>query len=301
MIYHYHSPHLNEFEKVINVIADLSTNANTSVFYMEPSMEEWPTSNDIFVGPCMWRCRCEFLDQFRLIGRGNYSDPTGNIDNNFVSKQPTPPVSNQILNLLYPNLPWTNNTEKCFPDCLPATWRMDIARTILATVENSIFWQLHAKGLPSSRMAVGDCTHMSLDAVLLMNEQLARSMQRRYIKTNFLLHLWTTECYWVARRFRYLCFQILVNGMKIPELSLGYASTLISILSRVSGPKRSLSVSTRTPELTSFDVFSDRRQLPPPRSMLSSRRSIFTVSFASLMYLRCLTNNMTGEVHKIVK
>jgi hypothetical protein len=184
--YHYHSSHLNEFEKVINFIADLSTRTNASVFYMEPSMEEWPTSNGIFVGPCMWRCRCEFLDHLRLIGRGNYSDPTENITNDFLTKQPTPPVSNQILNLLYPSLPWTNNTEKCFPDCLPATWRMDIARTILATVENSVsivpvFWQLHAKGLPSGRMAVGDCTHKSLDAVLLMNEQLARSMQKRNI------------------------------------------------------------------------------------------------------------------------
>ena len=61
-----------------------------------------------------------------------------------------------------------------------------MARTILANVENSVsivpvFWQLHAKGLPSGRKAIGDCTHKSLDAVLLMNEQLARSMQKSNI------------------------------------------------------------------------------------------------------------------------
>jgi hypothetical protein len=183
--YHYDSAHVNEFENVINFIANLSTKTNASVFYMEPSMEEWPTSNGMYVASCLFRCRCEFLDHSRLIGRGNYSDPTENITRDFLrGKQPTPPVSNEILNLLYPNLPWTNNTETCFPDCLPATWRMDMARTILATVENNVsivpvFWQLHAKGSPSGRIPAGDCTHKSLDAVLLMNEQLARSMRRR--------------------------------------------------------------------------------------------------------------------------
>jgi hypothetical protein len=42
-----------------------------------------------------------------------------------------------------------------------------------------LFWQMHAKKrAPSGRMPVGDCTHKSLDTVMIMNKQLIRSMRK---------------------------------------------------------------------------------------------------------------------------
>jgi hypothetical protein len=59
---------------------------------------------------------------------------------------------------------------------------MDLARAIIDETEHNLtmvplFWQLHAKRAPSSRLPVGDCVHKSLDAVMMMNEQLSRSME----------------------------------------------------------------------------------------------------------------------------
>ena len=54
-------------------------------------------------------------------------------------------------------------------------WRMDLVRAILDETDHNLtlvplFWQMHAKR--------ADCTHKSLDAVMMMNEQLIRSMRK---------------------------------------------------------------------------------------------------------------------------
>ena len=131
----------------------------------------------------MWRCRCEFVDSLRLIGRGNYSHPSANWSTDFSFKLPTPPDVDDWLLRLYPNSTYDIQTEECLPDCLPATWRMDLVRAILEETDHNLtlvhlFWQMHAKRAPSGRMPVGDCTHKSLDTVMMMNEQLIRSMRK---------------------------------------------------------------------------------------------------------------------------
>jgi hypothetical protein len=137
----------------------MSTQAMASVFYMEPAMEDWPTSNGLYTKQCMKRCRCEYVDKMRLMGRGNYSHPSNNRTADFSFKLPTP--TDDWLLRLYPKVTFATNTDDCLPDCLPATWRMDLARAIL----------------DSSRLPVGDCVHKSLDAIMMMNEQLSRSME----------------------------------------------------------------------------------------------------------------------------
>ena len=134
------------------------------------------------IGHCtgMWRCRCEYVDSLHLVGRGSYTDPSNNRSEDFSFKLPTPSTTNEWLLRLYPDVAYANNTENCLPDCLPATWRIDVARAILDKTENNLtmvpgFWQLHAKGLPSG-MGGGDCTHKTLDALMMINEQLCRSM-----------------------------------------------------------------------------------------------------------------------------
>jgi hypothetical protein len=179
--YHYDSSRVHLLANAVKHIANMSTQAMSSVFYMEPAMEEWPTSNGFYTNSCMWRCRCEFVDSLRLIGEGNYSQPTTNRSTDFSFKLPTP--NDDWLIRLYPNSSYDNQTEDCLPDCLPATWRMDLARTILDDVEHNLtlvhlFWQMHAKRAPSGIMPGGDCTHKSLDTVMMMNEQLIRSMRK---------------------------------------------------------------------------------------------------------------------------
>jgi hypothetical protein len=156
-------------------------NTNASVFYMEPYLEEWPTSNGNYASSCGYLSSmkgvCEFLNPARLLGRGNYSTCP------ITHPLPTLRVSNLILDRLYPGFFFRATSEHCQPSCLPATWRTDMARAILAVTENAvsvvpIFWQLHAKGSPSNRNQ-GDCIHKSLDAVLLFNEQMARIMMER--------------------------------------------------------------------------------------------------------------------------
>jgi hypothetical protein len=66
---------------------------------------------------------------------------------------------------------------------------MDIGRAILAEIPNHkvlmvpVFWQLLAKGEATGRGVnqanVGDCTHRTTEAVIVMNEQLIRTMIKR--------------------------------------------------------------------------------------------------------------------------
>lgn len=177
---HYDSSRLHLLANAVNHIAQMSTQAMASVFYMEPALKDWPTSNGLYTKQCMKRCRCEYVDKLRLMGRGNYSHPSTNRTADFSFKLPTP--TDDWLLRLYPNGKYATDTESCLPDCLPATWRMDLARAILDETEHNLtlvplFWQLHAKRAPSSRLPFGDCVHKSLDAVMMMNEQLSRSME----------------------------------------------------------------------------------------------------------------------------
>jgi len=94
--------------------------------------------------------------------------------------------------------------ESCQQDCFPATWRTEVVRGILlkqekspppqpATIsssqqqrttlhQNSVhvvstFLQSILHHGPSSIRDMGDCTHKSLDAVIMLNEQLIHHAQ----------------------------------------------------------------------------------------------------------------------------
>ena len=183
---HYDSTLVHLYEKAVTHIATMSTQSNASIFYMEPTPQEWPTGNGMFVYGCYRKCQCENLNPARLIGRGEYTDRTVPFDP--TNKQNVPIIP--ILNRVYPDLAFANNTKDCYPSCLPATWRTDVGRVILADIipNNTVsmvpvFWQLLAKGEPTSRgfnqANVGDCTHRTTEAVIVMNEQLIRTMIKR--------------------------------------------------------------------------------------------------------------------------
>ncbi len=45
---HYDSSRVNFLAKEVNFMANMSTQSTASVFYMEPPLEEWPTSKGVF-------------------------------------------------------------------------------------------------------------------------------------------------------------------------------------------------------------------------------------------------------------
>jgi hypothetical protein len=155
---------------------------------MEPTPEEWPTSNGIYYPQCEDKCQCEALDSSKLIGRGNFTIPLLNS----TLKLPTPPTNISLLNTIYADQAYAIDTDICYPDCLPATWRVDMLRAILQkkVPDNNVilvptFWQLVAKGSPTSKGTKqtgtnhGDCTHRTMEALIVMNEQLVRQMMLR--------------------------------------------------------------------------------------------------------------------------
>ena len=150
--------------------------ANATVFYMEPTTEEWPTTNGQFVDGLYGSAQCEPVNPDRLLGRGNFSH---NVEKTY--KYVTP--NSEFFERLYPLGSWANNITDCIPNCIPATWRSDYARGLL--LENNtvlhrvhmvpLFWQLISKGTTSNR-GLGDCTHRSTQATMLMNYQWARTI-----------------------------------------------------------------------------------------------------------------------------
>jgi hypothetical protein len=209
---HYSSVKGPLLEKALDFMSDLSSSAASSsnstaasVFFMEPIPEEWPTSNGIY-SYFFGGKTCEALTPERILGRGNISNILANPSQ--MRKRKRAGASTLVLlrslseffGRLYPDLAFLNDTDSCIPDCLPATWRVDLVRSKLLLKSSSsnsstttitmtprediilvpVWWQLVGKKSPSGRSMPdekGDCTHKSLEAGMMMNQQLMRSMQ----------------------------------------------------------------------------------------------------------------------------
>lgn len=156
---------------VTNFLAINSQSSQAPIYYMEPTIEEWPTTNGQFTATCInGQCVCEKIDAKRLDGHG-YLDPNLAADHiNLGRKAPSPGF--------FMDIP---DEEGCVPSCLPATWRMQQVRKVFASVPNKLvyvptFWQLMARKTHTARLQLGDCTHRNFDSLVMMNEQLIRNM-----------------------------------------------------------------------------------------------------------------------------
>jgi len=111
-------------------------------------------------------------------------------DHNFVIMEKD---GDELLVQYYQNA--SRNETVCVPECLPATWRADVAHAVLSLVplthpEPSLpistvhmvptFVQLvsRPRDVHSSASRIYDCTHRSFDAIVTINEQLIRAMLR---------------------------------------------------------------------------------------------------------------------------
>lgn len=190
---HYNSVRGREMELALAFIANQSLVAAAPIFYMENSAEMWPTSNGLYTPSCFWYCRCEPLDLARMVGQGNLTT----FNNSTILKDLGLVMPDtDFFGRLYPDMQFPNNDSLCIPDCIPPTWRMDTSRSIflsrernnitnsrnnISTVPNRVHYvpvwrQLVAAEVSNSRLEVGDCTHKSLNAIIIMNQQLLRTM-----------------------------------------------------------------------------------------------------------------------------
>lgn len=184
---HYEARAGTEFEKALDFISTQSILANASIYLIEPTPEEWPTTNGMFTTSCMWFCECEQLTNKRLIGRGQFTQPPENTtyDEEYSMVRGKPEVD--FFKRLYPNMDssWLAiNTEKCIPNCMPNTWRIDLLRKYF--VENTtnkndvhlvpIYWQLVSIPEGNTGRGKGDCTHRNLYGTELILFQWIRTI-----------------------------------------------------------------------------------------------------------------------------
>lgn len=142
---HYNHNRMNLMGKALRFIAQKSSKTDASVFFVEPTPEEWKTSNGMYGGK---HNGCVKLTKEQLLGQ---------------EAQPDKKTKRRKLP--------------------PATWRTDLARSIFANSQKNnhkvnfvpTFWQLIASN-QTSHCHEGDCTHKSLSAVYLMNLQLMRAV-----------------------------------------------------------------------------------------------------------------------------
>jgi hypothetical protein len=145
---------------------------------VEPTEEQWPTSNGMFTTSCSWRCKCEALTPERILGVGNAYDHSEHQVDMSQDKRNTGPFVDLID---FGTSPSQRTNESCIPDCLPASWRRDLANGILGTNSSSklhivpVWRQLVERGVLNAKLPF-DCTHKSADALMVMTQQLVRSM-----------------------------------------------------------------------------------------------------------------------------
>jgi len=176
-----------------------ASHPNQTIFVMEASDEQWPTSNGIWTMECTGTCQCEALTPERRQGHGSWGPHHAEVSRNIGL---VPPPQKSTYEYLYPELFSTPEKNKslldpahCVPSCLPANWRNDIIHSILVedhhddsttttTTMTTTLPNLHIVPIWNQLVAhhqvhnrkVGDCTHKSIDALVMMNEQLFRSL-----------------------------------------------------------------------------------------------------------------------------
>jgi len=191
---HYDVTRGHLLQKSMDFIQQQASKTNSSIHFMEASNEQWPTSNGIWTSNCTGTCQCEVLTPERRQGHGSWGQHHAEVSHD-IGLLPQPLES--TYGNLYPELfvpSNQNHPAHCVPSCLPANWRNDIVHSVLTTTPKNhdrrtsnsntnhdnlyvvpIWNQLVAQNQLHNR-ELGDCTHKSLEAVHMMNEQLFRSL-----------------------------------------------------------------------------------------------------------------------------
>lgn len=149
---HYHPDHGRNFSTVVDFIIEKSKITNATMYYFEPTHQEWPTSNGIY-RENLGSCPCYPLTDAQLMG----------METNYTCDAAT---------RLYGNISISK---------VPSFWQVDVVKHLL--VEKSsinihlvpIYWQLVSRDGGSSKHD-GDCTHKDVYATITMIYQLTRAI-----------------------------------------------------------------------------------------------------------------------------
>lgn len=178
---HYAAGQASQFEKALEFISSQSKLANATIYLLEPTPEEWPTTNGMWTKSCIFRCGCKALTEERLLGHGKFITKDIAKDKQYTDTVGKPET--EFFHRLYPNM----NTSKlaggdCIPNCLPNSWRTDFVRKWEKNITSDklhivpIYWQLASIKNGHTGRGHGDCTHRNLYATELMLFQLVRSI-----------------------------------------------------------------------------------------------------------------------------
>jgi hypothetical protein len=167
----------SKFDQDVHFINEQSKMTNATVFFLEPTPQEWPTSNGMFIMGMQGRCNCYSLTQAQLHGIGN-NYTCG------VPEQSKREPDFDLFNRIYPNLNPISyvgiGPNECIPNCVPNYWRSDVVRRgIDKSARNvhlvPIYWQLVSR-LGGSAKGDGDCTHRDLIGTMTMLFQWTRTI-----------------------------------------------------------------------------------------------------------------------------
>lgn len=180
---HYNHRRMDLMEKALRHVEKESRRTEASIFFIEPTPENWKTSNGMYGG---WPRGFKYEDGCHQLSKAriNGTDNTEGVHKN----QPLSELNNSSMKVyerIYPEIMQVMNNSELSEVAAKASWRCDLARSIFGG-ENSIsgkvkvklipiFWQLALSDI-SSNVHEGDCTHRSLTAIVNVNIQMMRHM-----------------------------------------------------------------------------------------------------------------------------
>jgi hypothetical protein len=179
---HYRSGHAHLMSSALKYIAKRSVDSLAPIFVVEPNIEEWFTRNGLYTGTVYGnKVVCQPLTEERMLGRGEVA---AGLDYGVWDE--SEPLSLSVFHDLYPGKKYAsvfgNATYKCYPDCTPQKWRLDLVRRHLALSKVHIvpvWWQMAALNLQHGIITArkpGDCIHKDISTLISMNDQLVRTM-----------------------------------------------------------------------------------------------------------------------------
>ena len=199
---HYNAEYGSRFQKALQFISSQAKLSKAPIYFIEPTPEEWPTTNGMYTPTCPRRdCICEALTDERMMGHGEFTwppppgDTKGAPQSWWIMKDAkfARRLEVDFFQRRYPHmdpslLDYTNIASNgCTLNCLPNTWRLDMVRQ--AFLQNTthtnnnndvnvipLYWQLVSNPEGSTGRGAGDCTHRNLYGTEVMIFQWIRTI-----------------------------------------------------------------------------------------------------------------------------
>ena len=177
---HFELEEATKLRDIASFVGSKSSSTNATVLFVESNDQQFPTSNGVYTEACKLACQCEPLTQLRLQGKEiPYDNGRNHVNLTQVpSNYNIPSLVAALYSPKHRLLTLEQDGIRCVPDCAPPNWRNDLVRSVLQESPTHIVpaWeQLVAHGKEHAKR-FGDCTHLTVEAALMMNQQLIRTL-----------------------------------------------------------------------------------------------------------------------------